>query len=411
MTEVMPAEALADLRELAGLTSDEHGAQRVAWSARWEAARDWFKERASDLPVTQAIDPAGNQWLTLPGASPRTVVVGSHLDSVPDGGWLDGALGVLAGLAVLRRISHEGTPPCTIRLVSWADEEGARFGRSLFGSSAASGTLDVEEERARRDQEGLAVADVLREHGVELRRMLEAHAELENVVAYLELHIEQGPVLEELGLALGVVQGTFGVERRLLRFSGQSAHAGSTPMHRRQDALLAAARTALRVRELAIAEGGVGTTGRVVTSPGIVTAIAGEVEMTLDLRHLEATPLRRMREGAESAARAIAAEEGCSVAVEPVWRIDPILFDETLLGFCDAAVTEAQGRTHRLPSGPLHDAAEMARAGIPTAMLFCQSLRGLSHTREEDTRQEHVELAVRALDGAVRRAIDWVAAG
>jgi len=406
-----PGSVLADLRELARLTSDERGAQRVAWTRRWEDAREWFRERASDLPVSEHLDTAGNQWLTLPGTSGRSLLIGSHLDSVPDGGWLDGALGVLAGLAVLRRIAGEGTPPCTVRVVSWADEEGARFGGSLFGSSAAAGTLDVEAARAWRDAEGRPVAEVVAEHGVVLEQMPEARVELEDVAAYLELHIEQGPVLEERELALGVVEGTFGVERRLLRFRGQSAHAGSTPMHRRHDALLAAARTALRVRELAIAEGGVGTTGRVVTSPGIVTAIAGEVEMTLDLRHLDDGALARMLEGAVSEAAAAAAEEGCTVEVEPVWGIHPLPFNDTLKGFADEAVAEVQGETFRLPSGPLHDAAEMALYGIPTAMLFCQSLRGLSHTREEDTRPEHLTMAVQALDHLARRTLTWIAAG
>lgn len=401
---------LAGLDELARLTGDERGAQRVAWTGRWEDARRWFRAQASRLPVTEHLDAAGNQWLTLPGASPRSLVIGSHLDSVPDGGRLDGALGVLAGLAVLRRVAVEGTPPCTVRVVSWADEEGARFGGSLFGSSAAAGTLDLEVARAWRDAEGHPVADVVAEHGVVLERMPEARAELAGIGAYLELHIEQGPVLEEQGLALGVVEGTFGVERRLLRFRGQSAHAGSTPMHRRRDALLAAARVALAVRDLAIAEGGVGTTGRLVTSPGIPTAVPGEVEMTLDLRHLEPHALARMLEEAESAANALTAEEGCSVAVEPVWHIEPIHFHPTLQAFADHAVAEVQGRSFRLPSGPLHDAAEMARAGIPTAMLFCQSLRGLSHTPDEDTRPEHLAMAVRALDGLARRALDWIAA-
>ncbi len=410
MATVDPDLVLADLQELARLTGDERGAQRVAWTRLWEDAREWFRERGSDLPVTERVDAAGNQWLTLPGAGTRSLVIGSHLDSVPDGGRLDGALGVLAGLAVLRRIAAEGRPPCTVRVVSWADEEGARFGGSLFGSSAAAGMLDLEVAAAWRDADGRPVAEVVAEHGVVLEQMPEARAELEHVAAYLELHIEQGPVLEERGLALGVVEGTFGVERRLLRFRGQSAHAGSTPMHRRRDPLLAAARTALRVRELAIAEGGVGTTGRVVASPGIVTAIAGEVEMTLDLRHLDPRALARMLEGAASAAAAAAAEEDCSVTVEPVWRIGPIHFDPTLQAFADEAVVEVQGRTARLPSGPLHDAAEMALAGIPTAMLFCQSLRGLSHTREEDTHPEHLALAVRALDGLARRTLAWVAA-
>ncbi|MBO0744970.1 MAG: Zn-dependent hydrolase [Candidatus Dormibacteraeota bacterium] len=410
MVSVDADAVLADLDELARLTGDERGAQRVAWTGRWEDARSWFRERASSLPVTEHLDPAGNQWLTLAGASPRSLVIGSHLDSVPDGGRLDGALGVLAGLAVLRRVAAEGTPACTVRVVSWADEEGARFGGSLFGSSAAAGTLDLKVARAWRDAEGHAVADVVAEHGVVLEHMPEARTELTGIGAYLELHIEQGPVLEEQGLALGVVEGTFGVERRLLRFRGQSAHAGSTPMRRRRDALLAAARVALRVRDVAIAEGGVGTTGRLGTSPGIPTAVPGEVEMTLDLRHLDPRALARMLAAAESAASAMAAEEGCSVAVEPVWHIRPVHFDPALRAFADQAVAEVQGRSFRLPSGPLHDAAEMARAGIPTAMLFCQSLRGLSHTREEDTRPEHLAMAVRALDSLARRTLDWIAA-
>ena len=401
---------LTDLDELARLTGDERGAQRVAWTERWDDARRWLRGRAARLPVTEHLDQAGNQWLTLTGASPRSLVIGSHLDSVPDGGRLDGALGVLAGLAVLRRVAAEGTPACTVRVVSWADEEGARFGGSLFGSSAAAGTLDLEAARAWRDAAGRPVAGVVAERGVVLERMPEARSELAQVAAYLELHIEQGPVLEEKDLALGVVEGTFGVERRLLRFRGQSAHAGSTPMHRRRDALLAAARTALRVRELAITEGGVGTTGRLATSPGIPTAVSGEVDMTLDLRHLDPRALARMLAGVESAATAIAAEEGCSLAEDPVWHIEPIHFDATLQGFADEAVAQVQGRTFRLPSGPLHDAAEMARAGIPTAMLFCQSLRGLSHTREEDTRPEHLTMAVRALDTLARQTLTWIAA-
>ncbi|MFZ0217716.1 MAG: Zn-dependent hydrolase [Candidatus Dormiibacterota bacterium] len=408
-TDLDPERTLSDLRELATLTSDEHGAQRVAWTPRWRRTRAWLTEKAAGLPVEEAIDAAGNQWFTLPGARPQALVLGSHLDSVPNGGWLDGALGVLAGLEVLRRIAAQGTPPVTVRLVNWADEEGARFGRSLFGSSAASGTLDIEEARLGRDAQGVTVEDALRENGVELDRMKAAGAQLADVAAYLELHIEQGPVLERLDLPLGVVTGTFGVERRLLRFTGQSAHAGSTPMDQRRDPLAAAARTLLEVREIARREGGVGTVGRLVTSPGIVTAIAGEVEMTLDLRHLDAPALGRMLEQVLAAADRVAGEEGVRFEVAPTWHIDPILFDPTLLDFADTAVAALQGRTQRLPSGPLHDAAEMARIGIPTAMLFTQSLRGLSHTKEEDSRPEHVRQAVTALDGVASRTLRWLA--
>jgi N-carbamoyl-L-amino-acid hydrolase len=402
-----PARTVAELREFQALTGDEHGSQRVAWTPTWLRARQWLADKGAELPVEQEIDEAGNQWLTLAGRSPRSLLIGGHLDSVPNGGWLDGCLNVLAGLEVLRRLAAEGTPPLTVRLVSWADEEGARFGRSLLGSSACSGTLDLEEVRALRDPEGISLPEALAACGVGLERMKESGRFLRGAVGYLELHIEQGPVLEQLGLPLGVVTGTCGVERHLVRFQGQSAHAGSTPMDLRRDAFLAAARLALEVRELAKHEGGVGTVGRVTTLPGIPTAVVGECEVTLDQRHLDPGGLERMLKGARQASHRIAAEEGVEVDWRRIWRIDPIPFHPELLDLCEQAVVEVAGAVHRLPSGPLHDAAEMARAGVPAAMLFVQSLRGLSHTREEDTRPEHLELAVRTLDRAVTLALEW----
>ena len=158
------------------------------------------------------------------------------------GGWLDGCLNVLAGLEVIRRIKEQygGRPPVTVRLVDWADEEGARFGRSLLGSSAAGNTLVPDEERHRKDADGVLLVDALKRCGVDLDRMNEAHAELANAGAYLELHIEQGPVLLDMDLPLGVVLGTYGVERHAFKFVGQAAHSGSTPMNRRKDAFLAA---------------------------------------------------------------------------------------------------------------------------------------------------------------------------
>jgi N-carbamoyl-L-amino-acid hydrolase len=177
-------------------------------------------------------------------------------------------------------------------------------------------------------------------------------------------------------------------------------------MDQRRDALAGAARLALEMREIARLEQGVGTVGRVTTEPGIPTAVVGECTMTLDQRHLDPAALARMLEGAQEASRRIAAEEQVEVEWERIWRIEPIPFDPALLDLCDDAVREVTGTTHRLPSGPLHDAAEMARVGIPTAMLFVQSLRGLSHTPAEDTRPEHLKLAVRALDGAVSRTLE-----
>jgi len=401
-----PSRTVRELAELHQLTGDDAGAQRLCWTDTWLRARDWLAAQAADLPVDRELDEAGNQWLTLPGRSTRALLIGGHLDSVADGGWLDGCLGVLAGLEVLRRLAAAGPPALTVRLVSWADEEGARFGRSLFGSGAAAGHLHPEEVRGLRDAGGAALPDALAACGVELDRAPDARRHLQGAAAYLELHIEQGPVLERLDLPLGAVLGTFGVERHLVRFTGQPAHAGSTPMNARRDALAAAARFTLAVRATAVRLGGVATVGRVSARPGIFTAVAGECEAALDQRHLDAGALAAMLDEARADSAAIAAQERVEVAWERTWRIEPVRFHPELVDLCERSIVEVAGRCHRLPSGPLHDAAEVARAGVPAAMLFVQSLRGLSHTREEDTRPEHLELAVRALDRAVTLALE-----
>ena len=404
-----PTRTVAELRELQELTGDENGSQRVAWTDTWERARQWLREKAVPAGAEEEIDEAGNQWFTLPGRSERALLIGGHIDSVPNGGWLDGCLNVLAGVEVLRRLADEGTPPLTVRLVNWADEEGARFGRSLFGSSAAGGSMsDQAELRERRDAEGIALPDALAAHAVDLDRALEARGRLGNAVAYLELHIEQGPVLESLDLPLGVVLGTFGVERHQITFRGQAAHAGSTPMDQRRDALAGAAKLELEIREIArrIGGGAVCTMGGVVTKPGIVTSVVETAECLLDQRHLDATQLAGMLSNAEAASRRIAGEENIEVEWQKIWSIEPILFDERLIGLADESIREVAGTSHRLPSGPLHDAAEVARAGIPTVMLFVQSLRGLSHTRLEDTSEEHLELSVQALDRLTTKALE-----
>ena len=403
-----PARTVAELKELRELTGDDDGAQRVAWTETWERAREWLRGKLEGLPLEYERDEAGNQWWTLGGSSERAVLIGGHIDSVPNGGWLDGCLNVMAGVEVLRRVAEDGTPPVTVRLVEWADEEGARFGRSLFGSSAAAGSMaDQDELRQLVDRDGVALPDALGEHDVDLDRALDARRQLENADAYLELHIEQGPVLESMDLPLGVVLGTFGVERSRLTWRGQAAHAGSTPMDKRRDALAGAAKLALAIRDIAreTGDGAVCTSGGVVTRPGIVTSVVETAEQLLDQRHLDAGKLASMLEAAQSAARRFADEESIELEWERIWQIEPILFDETLIGLADEAVREVAGTSHRLPSGPLHDAAEVSRAGVPTVMLFVQSLRGLSHTKLEDTKEEHLELAVEALDALASKAI------
>ena len=415
-----PRRAVAELKELRSLTADERGAQRVAWSPVWMEARAWFQERVRalgaehHLQIEHHLDAAGNSWTTLPGVSERVLILGGHLDSVPNGGWLDGCLGVLASFEVLRGMveDFDGRPPVTIRVVDWADEEGARFGRSLFGSSAFAGTATIDADRERTDRDGVRLEDALRGCGVEVERIGEATREQENAAAYLELHIEQGPVLERMGLPLGAVLGTKGVERHAITFYGQEAHSGSTPMGQRRDALAAAAKLALEIRPIARRHpDAVATMGSVKTFPGIVTAVVGRCEATLDMRDLNPAVLASMLAEARSASERFAAEEGCAVAWSRIWSIEPIPFHEQLVAMCEEAVREVAGECPRLPSGPLHDAAEVSRAGIPTAMMFTQSLAGLSHNHAEDTRVEHLEMAVRAFDGLARKAMDWIRLG
>ena len=399
--------AVEELKELANLTGGPDGARRVAWTGEWTKAREWFRGKLEEIDGVTDIetDEAGNVWATAPGDAERAVVLGGHIDSVPNGGWLDGALNVVAALEVMRVLAPQRRP-LTLRLVDWADEEGARFGRSLFGSGSAAGALKPDEVRNLKDKEGVVLPAALQEHGVDLDRVNEAGRQLESAAAYLELHIEQGPVLERMGLPLGVVLGTFGVERHAVRFTGQHAHSGSTPMDVRRDAFIAAARSAIEFRDDAARRDDVrATTGFVNVSPAIVTAFNGWCEMSLDQRALDAEVLADMLQKAKEASERIAREEGCEVEWERLWRIEPIPFDEDLIGLAEEAVKEVAGSSHRLPSGPLHDAAEMARL-MPTVMLFVKSLRGLSHTKDEDTPEEDLELSVRALHRLTEKTME-----
>jgi len=407
MTALDPQRTIAELKELRGFSADADGAQRVAFTPMWVQVRAWLRSKLDALPVETHVDAAGNLWSTLKGRSDRCVLIGGHMDSVPNGGWLDGCLNVLAGLEVLRRIAaqYDGVPPVTVRLVDWADEEGARFGKSLFGSSACSGNLDMDEARGLVDRDGIRLPDALRNVGIDFEKVKDSRRELTNAVAYLELHIEQGPVLLDLGLPLGVVLGTFGVERHAITFRGQAAHSGSTPMNRRRDAFLAAARMSPEIYAIAGRHGGVCTIGACTTRPGIVTSVVEECRITLDQRHLDAQGLANLYGDARAASERFAGDGNVDVAWERIWSIEPMRFDPQLLGFCEEAIVETCGQAHRLPSGPLHDAAEVARAGVPTVMMFVQSLHGISHNKIEDTKEEHLALCVAAFDRLAEKTL------
>ena len=405
-----PQRTIAELKELRALTGDEHGAQRVAFTPVWVKTRAWLKEKLAGLPLETHTDAAGNFWATLRGGSDRALLIGGHMDSVPNGGWLDGCLNVMAGVEILRRINeqYKGKPPVTVRLVDWADEEGARFGKSLFGSSACSGKLDMVEARKLKDKDGITLPEALQTVGVDFEKVKDSGQELKDAAAYLELHIEQGPVLLDLDLPLGAVLGTFGVERHAITFHGQAAHSGSTPMNRRKDAFLAAGRMGQQIYRITDKHGGVCTIGSCTTKPGIVTSVVEECRITLDQRHLDAPALARMLADAKEASERFAKEGNVRVSWERIWQIEPRPFHPELIELCDAAIKETYPKSHRLPSGPLHDAAETCGAGVPTVMMFVQSLHGISHNKIEDTKEEHLELCVKAFDKLASKAMAWV---
>jgi len=406
-----PSRVVADLRALDARTGGPEGSRRLAWTPEWLEARAMLRESLATLPVEVDTDAAGNLWAVLHGESPDMLVVGSHLDSVPKGGWLDGALGVMSGLELLRSLAASNEPPpVTVALVDWADEEGARFSRSLFGSAAAVGTLDIDILRGLTDRDGNALPDVLAEHGVDIDNLDSARTRMADVKAYAEVHIEQGPVLESMGLGICTVTGTKGIERERLIFTGQASHAGTMPMEMRRDSFRAAARFALEVAEIGKRHDGVTTAGSAVCWPGVVTATAGETRITLDMRHISASSLASMYAESIAAAHAAAEAEGCTVAFEHIFRIPPMPFHPALLDAARAAVRTVEGHDIELPSGALHDASEMARE-VPTVMIFSSSTAGLSHTKEEDTPEQHLEMAADAFNRTCRAAIDLVAAG
>jgi N-carbamoyl-L-amino-acid hydrolase len=276
------------------------------------------------------------------------------------------------------------------------------------GSSAAAGTLVADDVRTLTDADGITLADALATCGVDLDAANAARDSLTGALGYLELHIEQGPVLLERGSLASAVSGTFGVERHLVTFTGQAAHAGSTPMAMRQDSLAAAARSALAIRESAMTHGGVATVGRMDSAPGVVTAVAGRTEMQLDQRHLDARALAAMLDDASGACRSAADEFGCAMEIRRVYSAAPTVFDPVLVDIAQAAVREAGGGDgDPIPSGPLHDATEIGRI-VPTAMIFAQSDPPISHASIENSPRAALDVAIDAYGRTVEQALEAV---
>ncbi len=398
---------VADLRELNQLTSDKNGAQRVAWTPVWQKARNWFSEKAIKAGAQISIDAAGNTWAKIQGKTDESLVIGSHLDSIPNGGWLDGALGVVVSLEILRRYNGK-QPQKTIYGVNWSEEEGARFGTpaEMFGSSAAIGSLDINDIIKLTDKDKLPIADVLAQFDVDLNNLSEANKQfkLKNIVASLELHIEQGPILEKMHKDVACVNGIKGVERHFFKFKGKEAHAGAFPVDMRHDAFLAAAEAALSFKEVALKHNGVSAVGKVKVHPDVETIVPDLCIISLDQRSIDAKVLKAMVADAKSAAQKAAKHHDVSVECENFYSIAPILFDKKLIALCKKAVLEETSEETTISSGVLHDSAQIATV-VPGVMMFAMSEGGLSHCKEENTPDRSLECAIRAFLRLVHKVV------
>lgn len=408
MSDIDVERFLDDLRSFSRIGGRaDGGLDRLAWSPADLEGRRFIGRRMREAGLEVRTDEALNVFGHLPRCRGPRLLLGSHADSVPRGGRLDGAYGVIAALEVLRTLDESSDPRAPrVEVVAFADEEGVCFGKGLLGSEALAGELDVERLRAARDWTGAPAVDVLRTAGVDLDRMADAGRHLPEVSAYLELHIEQGPRLEEEGRDLAVVTGIVGVARRHLEIEGEQNHAGTTPFRLRRDAGRAAARAVAGLRELiqGVDAEAVGNVGVIRFEPGGINVVPGRAEFDLEVRHLDAAVVERVMAAFDERLRTICAEEGCGVRTSVRSWVPPARMDPNLMSALERAC-RATGRPFtRLPSGAGHDAQVMARH-VPSAMLFVPSMRGISHAPEEDTSDEHLVLGVRTLLQAVREAL------
>ncbi|HXV56864.1 MAG TPA: M20 family metallo-hydrolase [Gaiellaceae bacterium] len=390
----------ADLEAAARIGADERGGvSRFAWTPELAEANAWLAGRLAALGLAVEVDPAGNVLGRWEAGAGKALVLGSHLDTVPCGGRFDGALGVLAGVDVVRRLRAEGVEPRRpLWVVSFNDEEGGRFQTGLLGSRAFCGECDLADWGARGIPEAMAEA------GFDFERLAEARR-VDRVGAYLELHIEQGPVLETAGVDLGVVTAITGLLGFRARFLGAANHAGTTPMAHRRDALAGAARAVLALREEARARNDMtANVGVISAEPGGFNVVPGAAELTIDVRSPTAEGFARLEPFVRGLLERIAAEEELGLELSETHRKEPVALDPELQDALERAAREEGASTLRLPSGAGHDAMVLGRH-VPAAMLFVPSRGGLSHTPEEFTAPEHCELGARVLARAVRALV------
>jgi allantoate deiminase len=394
----MPSLA-ADLEAAARIGADEGGVSRFAWTPELAQANEWLVARLEGLGLATEIDPAGNVFGRWEAGEGPAVLVGSHLDTVPCGGRFDGALGVLAALEAVRILQGEALEPRRpLWIVSFNDEEGARFRTGMLGSRAFVGEAELDDWRRR------GVAEAMAEAGFDFERLSEARA-VDRVGAYLELHIEQGPVLERAGVDLGIVTGIVGLLGFRVRLVGEANHAGTTPMELRRDALAGTSRAVLALRDEARGRDDMtANVGMCTVAPGGFNVIPGVAEFSVDVRSPTADGFERAEQFVRATLAAIAEEEGLGLELEETHRLQPVPLDSAIQDLLERAA-EQEGATHmRLPSGAGHDAMILGRH-VPAGMLFVPSRDGISHSPAEYTAPEQCELGARALARALAELV------
>lgn len=358
------------------------GVTRFTLSGEDQEARDRLGNDVSDAGLELRIDDFGNMIARRDGLEAiAPIQIGSHLDTVRNGGRFDGALGVLGGLEVIRALNDANiSTRHPIELVNWTNEEGARFEPAMMGSGVAYGVFDYDWACDRADRDGARLGDELERIGYRGAR----EHRLQPGVAYLELHIEQGPVLDDAEIPVGIVEGILGITWINVGIQGQADHAGPSPMSLRHDALAAAATIIGAVERIAHESGppAVGTVGRLDLDPNLINVVPGRVEMSVDLRHQDADGLERLVDHFAAATSDIAARRGVEIELDRFWTSAPTAFDGTIVSAISWAVGSTGTQSHRLWSGAGHDAKYAADAG-PAGMIFVRSRGGLSHSEAE----------------------------
>jgi beta-ureidopropionase / N-carbamoyl-L-amino-acid hydrolase len=393
-----------DIEALAAIGRDPTGGiSRPAWNPAHEEARAWLLGQLRAAGLSPRVDPAGNVFGRLGEGTP-VVLTGSHIDTVPRGGPLDGALGVLAGLECLRTVAASRIrPPRALEVAAFTDEEGRFYG--FFGSRALTGSLDLTLAERLTDPNGLALPEAMRRAGFDLARAAEARRDPREIAAYVELHIEQGPWLEAADVPIGIVEGIVGIRRFRLTFVGQPDHAGTTPMDRRRDAFFTAAEYATKSRELVVRGGqgrAVTTIGVVDVRPGVPNIVPERAALLQELRDSDPALLERLATRTLQAARRVARQRGLVLEVEHLMRAEPVRMSPRIQAAIEATAADLGLPTRRMPSGAGHDAQVLA-AVTDAGMLFVPSQGGRSHRPDEWTDWPAIERGANVLLGTLLR--------